>query len=236
MSASSRSTIFSLRSKKSKDSAEFKTTAGPAYESLPMSPRPPISVPTIIPPSHTNGRDSTRSRLFIATDEGEDLDNHSIMSEPRNSYAPSRGGSISNISLGGIGGVTGPRPYPPRSGSAEKMHDSNTPGWNKYNPLGHHAEPSPNVLSCGLPNLIFKKLHKKRASSDHGSTKSRASLLSNATSNSLSRAMSPPPLAGESSRSVLMSSGKLTSGVVSTVSLASPQVAKSTSIGPATIK
>lgn len=211
MSASSRSTIFSIRSKKSKDSTELHTTAGPAYDSLPMSQRPPISVPTIIPPSQTsNGRtgDNTRSKLYTEGGDDYDIDNRSIKSEPRNGYSTiSRGGSTSNISLGG--GVTGPRPPPPRTGSAEKVHESML-GWNnnnKYNPLGvgnvYHGETSsPNVLSCGVPFLTFKKLHKKRASSDHGSIKSRMSNVSNATSTSFSRAMSPPPMAGESSRSV----------------------------------
>jgi len=204
MSASSRSTIFSIRSKKSKDSGELTTTAGPAYESLPMSPRPPISVPTIIPPSqHPSGRDSTRSRIFVSTDDAtgfdDNMDNYSIRSEQRNGHGPSRGGSISGSITGG-GGVSGPRPFPPRSGSAEKVHESSS-GWSKYNPLGHPVDlASPNVLSCGLPVLIYKKLHKKRASSDHGSLKSRASNISNATSNSLSRAMSPPPMLGDNPR------------------------------------
>lgn len=141
MSTSSRSTIFSLRSKKSKDSGELKTHAGPAYDALPMSPRPPISVPTIIPPSQTNGRgDSTKSRY--GNDYSEDDANSdvlSVRSESRNGYGHppgSRGGSIGVASLGG---VSGPRPLPPRSGSAEKMHES----W-KYDPLGY-VPSTPNV-------------------------------------------------------------------------------------------
>jgi hypothetical protein len=146
MSTSSRSTIFSLRSKKSKDSAELQTHAGPSYDSLPMSPRPPISVPTIIPPSQQNGRsDSTKSRLYDM--EGDDNDSLSIRSETRNGHGHgyghqhgnTRGGSIGGVSLGGL---SGPRPLPSKSGSAEKMSES----W-QYHPLGRE---SPNV--CGLYN------------------------------------------------------------------------------------
>ena len=148
MSASSRSTIFSLRSKKSKDSGELQTHAGPAYDDLPMSPRPPISVPTIIPPSQFNGRttttDSPQMRNGEYLDGGDEAsDGYSVKSEPRqgNGYVGGRGGSISSASLGGGGGVSGPRPLPPRSGSAEKMADAA-----KYNPLGQYYYESPNVL------------------------------------------------------------------------------------------
>ena len=147
MSASSRSTIFSIRSKKSKDSAELYTHAGPAYDDLPMSPRLPISVSTIIPPSQTNGRgESSQNRYYAPNDyffDGdESSDGYSIKSEPlRNGYGHyngnSRGGgggSISSASLGG--GVSGPRPLPPRSGSAEKMYESA-----KHNNLGQHESP-----------------------------------------------------------------------------------------------
>src|SRR5277367_5505788 len=129
MSTSSRSTIFSLRSKKSNHSAEIRTHAGPAYDDLPMSPNPPISVPTIIPPSQQNGLgDSSQSRYYYGNDSldgDESSDGHSIRSEPKQGYGyhqgNSRGGSISAASLGG---VSGPRPLPPGSGSAEKIHES----------------------------------------------------------------------------------------------------------------
>ena len=125
MSTSSRSTIFSLRSKKSKDSAELRTTAGPSYDNLPMSPQPPISMPSLIPASSRG--DATQSRLF--GDFDDDGDATSIKSEPRNGYG---GHNVrGSTSVASLGGISGPRPLPPRSGSAEKMHE----GW-KYNPLG----------------------------------------------------------------------------------------------------
>ena len=135
MSASSRSTIFSLRSKKSKDSTEFSHThAGPAYDELPMAPRLPISVPTIIPPSQLQPNDG---RGYNYDQDDEVSDSYSVKSEPRNGYGGMRGGSINSASMGsGIGGVSGPRPLPPRSGSAEKIQDA------KYIPLGHHESPS----------------------------------------------------------------------------------------------
>jgi len=103
MSASSRSTIFSIRSKKSKDSTELQAQP---YENLPMSPRLPISVPTIVPPSQqVNGGRQT----IYEYDDDPASDAHSVRSEPR-----SRTG----------GSLGGPRPLPPRSGSAEKMFDT----------------------------------------------------------------------------------------------------------------
>ena len=141
MSTSSRSTIFSLRSKKSKDSAELRTHAGPAYDALPMSPRLPISVPTIIPPSLQNGRgESTKSRYGneYSEDDGSG-DALSVRSESRNGYGHQQGSRGGSISAASLGGVSGPRPLPPRSGSAEKMHDS----W-KYDPLGY-VPSTPNV-------------------------------------------------------------------------------------------
>jgi hypothetical protein len=106
-----------------------------------MSPNLPISVPTIIPPSQQNGfGESSQSRYYggndsLDGDEGSDA--YSIQSEPRHGYGyfpgNSKGGSISAASLGG---VSGPRPLPPRSGSAEKIHESV-----KYNPLGLHESP-----------------------------------------------------------------------------------------------
>src|SRR5436189_3371022 len=107
MSASSRSTIFSIRSKKSKDSADLYTHAGPAYDDLPMSPRLPISVPTIIPPSQTNGPgESSQSRYYgpndYLFDGDESSDGYSIKSEPpRNGYGyygNSKGGGSGSIS------------------------------------------------------------------------------------------------------------------------------------------
>jgi len=148
MSASSRSTIFSIRSKKSKDSADLYTHAGPAYDDLPMSPRLPISVPTLIPPSQTNGPgESSQSRYYgpndYLFDGDESSDGYSIKSEPpRNGYgyyhgnskgAGGNGGSISSASLGG---VSGPRPLPSRSGSAEKMYETA-----KYMNLGPNESP-----------------------------------------------------------------------------------------------
>ena len=135
MSASSRSAIFSLRSKKSKDSAEFQTQAGPAYDALPMSPRPPISVTHIIPPSQQNGRmDSPQTKLYTGGeyffDGEESSDALSVKSEPKNGYGSSKG----SLSAASLGGVSGPRPLPPRSGSVEKMPDH----W-KYNPIGHES-------------------------------------------------------------------------------------------------
>lgn len=134
MSTSSRSTIFSLRSKKSKDSAELRTHAGPAYDTLPMSPRPPISMPTLIPPSQNGRGDATQSRLFGGTEYlDDDGDAVSVKSEPRNGN-PHSGHQASvrgSTSVASLGGISGPRPLPPRSGSAEKMHDS----W-KHIPLG----------------------------------------------------------------------------------------------------
>jgi|SRR5277367_676274 hypothetical protein len=138
MSASSRSTIFSLRSKKSKDSAEFPHThAGPAYDDLPMAPRPPISVPTIIPPSqlqqHFQQQQNGGGRGYYVGDEDES-DSYSVKSEPRNGYPGMRGGG--SISATSLGGVSGPRPLPPRSGSAEKIQDV------KYIPLGYPDSPN----------------------------------------------------------------------------------------------
>ena len=144
MSASSRSTIFSLRSKKSKDSAELQTHAGPAYDALPMSPRPPISVPTIVPPSQQNGRgDSTKSRYGneYSEDDGNS-DALSVKSETRNGYGNQQGSRGGSITAASLGGVSGPRPLPPRSGSAEKMHES----WN-YDPLGQ--VPTTSNVRCG---------------------------------------------------------------------------------------
>jgi hypothetical protein len=144
MSASSRSTIFSIRSKKSKDSGEFPHThAGPAYDDLPMAPRPPISVPTIIPPSQMQQQQNGSGRGGYYYGDEDESDSYSVKSEPRNGNGGMRGGSsISAVSLGGGGGggggVGGPRPLPPRSGSAEKINDV------KYIPLGLHE--SPNVL------------------------------------------------------------------------------------------
>lgn len=133
MSASSRSTIFSLKGKKSRDSPESQTQAGPAYDALPMSPRPPISVSHIIPPSQQNGRmDSPHAKLYIAGDsfEGEESsDAQSVKSEPRNAYGSLRGGGVN-----AAGGVSGPRPLPPRSGSVDKMPDNS-----KYNLMGHDS-------------------------------------------------------------------------------------------------
>ena len=150
MSASSRSTIFSLRSKKSKDSAELKTHAGPAYDALPMSPRPPISVPTIIPPSQQNGRgDSVKSRYgndYLDDDSSSDA--LSVRSESRNGYGHQQGSRGGSISVASLGGVSGPRPLPPRSGSAEKMHES----W-KYDPLGY-VPATPNV-PCRLHSILI---------------------------------------------------------------------------------
>ena len=176
MSTSSRSTIFSLRSKKSKDSAELYTQAGPAYDDLPLSPRLPISVQTIIPPSQTNGRgDSSQNKYYgpndYSFDGDESSDGFSIKSEPlRNGYGPyngnSRGGgggSISSTSLSG--GVSGPRPLPPRSGSAEKVYESA-----KLN-FGQHE--SPHV----------------------GPFKSRILMIRNFTRNELPRIMDPHALA-----------------------------------------
>ena len=147
MSTSSRSTIFSLRSKKSKDSAELYTHAGPAYDDLPMSPRLPIIVQSIIPPSQTNGRGESSQNRYPGSndysfDGDESNDGYSIKSEPvRNGYGPytgnSRGGGAGSISSTSLsGGVGGPRPLPPRSGSAEKMYESA-----KYNNLGQHESP-----------------------------------------------------------------------------------------------
>lgn len=133
-----------MRSKKSKDSAELCTHAGPAYDDLPMSPRLPISVPTIIPPSQQNERgDSTQGRYYGGNeyfDGDESSDAYSVTSEPKNGngyghyHGSSKGGSISAASLGG---VSGPRPLPPRSGSAEKMYEGA-----KYNTLGQLDSPS----------------------------------------------------------------------------------------------
>jgi len=147
MSASSRSTIFSLRSKKSKDSAELAsaTHAGPAYDDLPMSPRgPPITVSTIVPPSQQyNGSSSrhyadTSARLYYGddmNDEGSDV--HSVKSEPRNGYGTQN--SLRGGSLGAGGGLSGPRPLPSRSGSAEKI---GADGASKHNnPLGQTESP-----------------------------------------------------------------------------------------------
>src|SRR5437762_10327609 len=134
MSTSSRSTIFSIRSKKSNHSAEVH--AGPAYDDLPMSPRLPITVSTIIPPSQQNGRADLR--LFGPIDyvDGEESsDAYSVKSEPRNGF----GGHHSSLKGAGSGtgslsgGVSGPRPFPPRSGSTERVHESA-----KYNTLGPH--------------------------------------------------------------------------------------------------
>ena len=150
MSASSRSTIFSLRSKKSKDSAELKTHAGPAYDALPMSPRPPISVPTIIPPSQQNGRgDSTKSRYGNDYfDDDSSSDALSVRSESRNGYGHQQGSRGGSISVASLGGVSGPRPLPPRSGSAEKMHES----W-KYDPLGY--VPATSNVPCRLHSILI---------------------------------------------------------------------------------
>ena len=138
MSASSRSTIFSIRSKKSKDSAEFPHThAGPAYDDLPMAPRPPISVPTIIPPSQLQQLQQQQNgggRGYYMSDEGDESDSYSVKSEPRNGYGGMRGGG--SISAASLGGVSGPRPLPPRSGSAEKIQDV------RYIPLGIHESPN----------------------------------------------------------------------------------------------
>jgi hypothetical protein len=79
--------------------------------------------------------------------EGDDNDSLSIRSETRNGHGHgyghqhgnTRGGSIGGVSLGGL---SGPRPLPSKSGSAEKMSES----W-QYHPLGRE---SPNV--CGLYN------------------------------------------------------------------------------------
>ena len=199
MSASSRSTIFSIRSKKSKDSAEFPHThAGPAYDDLPMAPRPPISVPTIIPPSQLQQLQQQQNgggRGYYLGDEGDESDSYSVKSEPRNGYGGMRGGG--SISAASFGGVSGPRPLPPRSGSAEKIQDV------RYIPLGSHE--SPNVPYPPPKRRRInggQKLHKKRASSDYGSTRSRLSNLS-AISNPISRAMSPPPLSGDNGRSAI---------------------------------
>jgi hypothetical protein len=102
-----------------------------------MSPRPPISVPTLVPPSQSlNGRgEQTYSRIVYDAEEG---DGHSSQSEPRNGYGShDRGGSSASL-----GGVSGPRPLPPRSGSAEKMNES----W-KYNPLPQMGFESPHVVA-----------------------------------------------------------------------------------------
>ncbi len=81
-----------------------------------------------------NGRgESSQSRYYgpndYSFDGDESSDGYSIKSEPpRNGYGyygnskGGGGGSISSASLGG--GVSGPRPLPPRSGSAEKMYES----------------------------------------------------------------------------------------------------------------
>jgi len=149
MSASSRSTIFSLRSKKSKDSADLPSTthAGPAYDNLPMSPRgPPITVSTIVPPSQQHNDagslsryyTDTSARLFYgddATDDGSD--SYSVKSEPRNGYGTQS--SLKGGSLGGAGGLSGPRPLPPRTGSAEKIALDGTSKHN--NSLGHTESP-----------------------------------------------------------------------------------------------
>jgi len=161
MSASSRSTIFSLRSKKSKDSAEFPHThAGPAYDDLPMAPRPPISVPTIIPPSQIQmmqQQQQNGSGRGYYGDEDES-DSYSVKSEPRNGYGGMRGGgSLSAASLTGAGGVTGPRPLPPRSGSAEKIHEV------KYMPLGQHESPNvPVPIERGYPESLRNYIRNER--------------------------------------------------------------------------
>lgn len=192
MSASSRSTIFSLRSKKSKDSGELAGThAGPAYDDLPMSPRgPPITVATIVPPSQQhNGSTVTRAYQdgrYYGETGGDQEDVYGVRSESRNGHGVH--GSLRGGSLGG------PRPLPPRSGSAEKMPE--TPKYNNF-PLPHGESPNvlpPHVTAIGM--LIGEKLHKKRASSDHGSTRSR---MSNASSLA-SRAISPPLITHDPSR------------------------------------
>lgn len=153
MSASSRSTIFSIRSKKSKDSGEFPHThAGPAYDDLPMAPRPPISVPTIIPPSQMQQQQNGSGRGGYYYGDEDESDSYSVKSEPRNGNGGMRGGSsISAVSLGGGGGggggVGGPRPLPPRSGSAEKINDV------KYIPLGLHESPNVSPLLSRLTSL-----------------------------------------------------------------------------------
>jgi hypothetical protein len=148
MSASSRSTIFSLRSKKSKDSGELAGThAGPAYDDLPMSPRgPPIAVSTIVPPSQQhNGSMAARGAnyqdgRYYGDGTGDEEDVYSGKSESRNGYGVH--GSLRGGSLGG------PRPLPPRSGSAEKMPE--TPKYSNYAlPRGE----SPNVTSI-VPQLL----------------------------------------------------------------------------------
>jgi len=126
MSASSRSTIFSLRSKKSKDSTELHLAQ--PYENLPMSPRLPISVPTIVPPSQqVNGGRQT----IYEYDDDAASDAYSVRSEPR-----SRTG----------GSLGGPRPLPPRSGSAEKMYETAS---SKHSTIIHE---SPNVFPT-CPNF-----------------------------------------------------------------------------------
>jgi hypothetical protein len=100
MSTSSRSTIFSLRSKRSKDSTEIETHAGPAYDDLPMSPRPPIKVPTILPPPEH------------ITKDDESSDSYSVKSD---GYRPSP--SV-------IGSISGPRPLPSKAGSADRLPES----------------------------------------------------------------------------------------------------------------
>lgn len=156
MSTSSRSAIFSLRSKKSKDSAELYTHAGPAYDDLPMSPRLPIIVQSIVPPSQTTGRgESSQNRYYSSNDYSfdgdESNDGYSIKSEPtRNGYGPyignSRGGGAGSISSTSL---SGPRPLPPRSGSAEKMYESA-----KYNNLGQQE--SPHVRPFKLRILMIR--------------------------------------------------------------------------------
>lgn len=72
--------------------------------------------------------------------EGDDNDSLSIRSESRighgHQHGNTRGGSIGGSSLGGL---SGPRPLPSKSGSAEKMNES----W-QYHPLGRE---SPNVFA-----------------------------------------------------------------------------------------
>jgi hypothetical protein len=161
MSASSRSTIFSLRSKKWKDSGELQTYAGPAYDDLPMSPRLPVNVPLIVPPSQLDSRaESSQARYGGVSeymlDGDENSDSYSVKSEPRNGYGSHqygslKGGSNSGFSLGGGGGgVNGPRPLPPRSGSAEKMNDNT-----KSSASGHDS-----------PQVIFPTLSRRGNISD----------------------------------------------------------------------
>jgi hypothetical protein len=148
MSTSSRSTIFSIRSKKSKDLPDLLTHAGPAYGDLPLSPGLPISVPTIIPPSQQNGfGESLQNTRYYGgndyLDGDESSDAYSVRSEPRSGHKHHPGGSkAGSISAVSLGGVSGPRPLPPRSGSAEKVYEGTRYESTKHNTLGQHESPS----------------------------------------------------------------------------------------------